>query len=247
MSTSRTVLIIGASGGIGTALCEKLHLEGVRLILGGRSESKLKPLAEQYGACYLAGNAKDSKYLSELCELGLQRWGALNGSVNLAGSLLLKAAHSTTEEEFQETLEQNLLTAFNLVRTSVAHMKKKGGSIVLVSSVAARLGLANHEAIAAAKAGVEGLTLSAAATYASFKIRINAVAPGLVKTPLTEKLTSNEMMLKASTQMHPLNRIGDPDHIASAIAWFLNPEQSWVTGQILGVDGGLGNLRSNRA
>ncbi len=159
---------------------------------------------------------------------------------------MLKAAHQTTDEEFLETLQQNLFTSFNLVRSAIPHMRKEGGSVVLLSSVAARMGLSNHEAIAAAKAAVEGLTLSSAATYAAYKIRFNAVAPGLVKTPLSSKLTSNEMVLKASTQMHPLQKIGEPKDVASAIRWFLSPEQSWITGQILGADGGLGSVKSNR-
>ena len=109
--------------------------------------------------------------------------------------------------------------------------------------MAARAGLSNHEAIAAAKAGVIGLTLSAAATYARQHIRINCVAPGLVRSPLTRKLTESEAALKASTNMHPLGRIGEPSDVASALAWLLDPEQSWVTGQVLGVDGGLSSLR----
>jgi NAD(P)-dependent dehydrogenase (short-subunit alcohol dehydrogenase family) len=119
-----------------------------------------------------------------------------------------------------------------------------GGSVVLVSSAAARLGLANHEAIAAAKAGVIGLTLSAAATYAPKGIRVNAVAPGLVRTPLTARVTGSEPALNASTSLHALGRIGEPDEVAGAIAWLLDPAQSWITGQVLGVDGGLATVRS---
>ncbi|MFM8394910.1 MAG: SDR family oxidoreductase, partial [Acidobacteriota bacterium] len=118
------------------------------------------------------------------------------------------------------------------------------GSAVLVSSAAARIGLANHEAIAAAKGAIEGLVLSAAATYAPKGIRINAVAPGLVRTPLTSRITGNEMSLKASVAMHALGRIGEPDDVAAGLAWLLDPSQQWVTGQIIGIDGGLGSLRS---
>jgi NAD(P)-dependent dehydrogenase (short-subunit alcohol dehydrogenase family) len=122
-------------------------------------------------------------------------------------------------------------------------MMSTGGSIALVSTAAARTGLANHEAIAAAKGGVIGLTLSAAATYASRNIRVNCVAPGLTATPLAARITSNEAALKASQAMHALGRIGQPEEVASALAWLLDPENSWVTGQILGVDGGLGSIR----
>ena len=114
----------------------------------------------------------------------------------------------------------------------------------MVSSVAARRGFANHEAVAAAKAGVIGFALSAAATYASRGLRFNVVAPGLVDTPMTHGLTSNPAILKASESMHPLGRIGKPEDIASTINWLLDEEQSWITGQVFGVDGGMSTLYS---
>ncbi len=115
---------------------------------------------------------------------------------------------------------------------------------MLVSSAAARVGLANHEAIAAAKAGIEGLVRSAAATYGPAGLRVNAVAPGLTRTPLTERITSNDAAAEASRAMHVLGRLGEPQDVASAIAWLLDPDQSWVTGQVIGVDGGLGAVRA---
>ena len=239
-------VIVGASGGIGSSLIELLTQDGWKLVLGARNEKALKALAEKWDHPFLAGDARDCKYTDSLFKLAIDSFGSVQGATNLAGSILLKAAHQTTDEEFLETLQQNLFTSFNLVRSAIPHMRKEGGSVVLLSSVAARMGLSNHEAIAAAKAAVEGLTLSSAATYAAYKIRFNAVAPGLVKTPLSSKLTSNEMVLKASTQMHPLQKIGEPKDVASAIRWFLSPEQSWITGQILGADGGLGSVKSNR-
>ena len=100
-----------------------------------------------------------------------------------------------------------------------------------------------QEAIAAAKAGVMGLTLSAAATYASSGLRVNAVAPGLTQTPLTASLTANEGSRKVSEAMHALGRLGEPADVARAVAFLLDPANSWITGQVLGVDGGLGSLR----
>ena len=116
--------------------------------------------------------------------------------------------------------------------------------MVLLSSAAARIGLANHEAVAAAKAGVIGLTLSAAATYARARIRFNAVAPGLVRTPLSAGLLANELAAKASVAMHPLGRLGEPEDVARAICWLLDPHNDWVTGQVLGVDGGLADVKA---
>jgi NAD(P)-dependent dehydrogenase (short-subunit alcohol dehydrogenase family) len=120
---------------------------------------------------------------------------------------------------------------------------ERDGSVVLVASAAATTGLANHEAIAASKAGIIGLARSAAATYASRGLRFNVVAPGLVRTPLTARITGNPAAEKASTAMHALGRLGEPDDIADAIAWLLGGSSSWITGQALGVDGGLASVR----
>jgi 3-oxoacyl-[acyl-carrier protein] reductase len=119
-----------------------------------------------------------------------------------------------------------------------------GGVVVLCSSVAAKRGLINHEAIAAAKAGVEGLALAAAASYARYQVRVNFVAPGLTRTGLTRSLTQNEAMTKTSAALHPLGRIGEAAEVASAICWLLGGAQRWVTGQVIGVDGGLGSVQA---
>ena len=233
-------VIIGASGGIGSAVSRRLKSCGAQVILLGRSADKLGPLGEELGA---KTQALDASKADEL-EQAVVSFGPINGIVNCAGSILLKPAHMTTEAEWSQTIETNLTTAYATVRAGAKVLGSTGGSIVLCTSAAARIGLANHEAIAAAKAGVIGLTLAAAATYAPRNIRVNCVAPGLVDTRLTARITSNEAALKASTAMHALGRIGRPEDVASAIAWLLDPENNWITGQILGVDGGLGTVRS---
>lgn len=162
--------------------------------------------------------------------------------------MLLKSAHATSIDEWNATLAANLTTAFAAVRAAVKGMRKpgpagvSGGSVVLVSSAAGRAGLANHEAIAAAKAGVIGLARSAAATYASAGIRVNAVAPGLVKTPLTERIWANAASAAASEGMHAAGRLGDPGDVAAMIVWLLDPANSWTTGEVFGVDGGLARV-----
>ena len=181
---------------------------------------------------------------AEALEHAVAALGTIHGIVNCAGSILLKPAHLTTETEWNETINTNLTTAYATVRAGAKALGSTGGSIVLCATAAARTGFVNHEAIAAAKGGVIGLTLSAAATYAARNIRVNCVAPGLVDTPLAARITGNEAARKASAAMHALGRIGRPDDVASAIAWLLDPENNWVTGQVLGVDGGLGTLRS---
>jgi 3-oxoacyl-[acyl-carrier protein] reductase len=237
-------VVLGATGGIGSELCRQLATAGARLVVAGRSTDRLCTLADELGARALSLNATDLEQVDACLAEAKAVYGRVDGVANCVGSLMLKPAHVTTAAEWQSTLTTKLTSAFVCVRAAVRVMMQTGGSIVLVSSVAARVGLANHEAIAAAKAGIIGLALSAAATYAERGIRVNCVAPGLVRTPLTAQLTANAAGLKASTALHPLGRIGEPADVAVAIAWLLNPQQSWITGQVLGVDGGLATLRT---
>ncbi len=235
--------ILGATGGIGAALCQRLSAQGARLFSGARDEAKLKALAAQTNAGTMSLDATQSASVDAFIAQAVSMYGQLDGVVNCVGSVLLKPAHITTNDEWQFTLQQNLDSAFYLLRAATKAMQGRGGSIVLLSSAAGRTGLANHEAIAAAKAGIIGLTLSAAASYAARGIRVNCVAPGLVATPLTARITGNEASLKASAAMHALGRIGTPEDVASAIAWLLDPANNWVTGQVIGVDGGLASVR----
>ena len=221
----RVYCVLAASSAIGSALGELLENEGATVHRLSRSRDALD--LTNFAAV----------------EAAVTALGRLDGLVNCAGSLLLKPAHLTTQAEYDATIAASLTTAFAAVRAAARAMMGSGGSIVLVSSAAARTGLANHEAIAAAKAGVIGLTQSAAASYAARGIRVNCVAPGLVETPLAARITGNEASLQASKAMHALGRIGQPGDVASAIAWLLDPANSWITGQVLGVDGGLGTIR----
>lgn len=236
-------LIFGITGGIGHELARLLVAQGHRIFGSARNEDRLQSLAASLGCNVMAGDVTNPRDVDRVVDTANQSMGGLDAVALCVGSILLKPAHLTTDEEWQSTLAVNLSSAFYVTRASAKAMSASGGSVVLVSTCAARVGLPNHEAIAAAKAGVEGLARSAAATYAPRKIRFNVVAPGLVDTPLAARITGNEMALKASLAMHPLGRIGTPRDVASAIAWLMDPNQSWVTGQVLGVDGGLASLR----
>ena len=240
---AQTTLILGATGGIGSALARRLAGQGHQLVLGARGADRLNALAEETRGLAIPLDATRTAEVEAAAAEAVGRFGRLHGVVNCVGSLLLKPAHLTSDEEWASTLALNLTSSFAAVRAA-ARSVSSGGSVVLMSSAAGRLGLANHEAIAAAKAGVIGLTLSAAATYAPKGIRVNALAPGLVRTPLTARITGSETALKASTALHALGRVGEPEEVAGAIAWLLEPGQSWVTGQVLGIDGGLASVRS---
>ncbi|MCC7054174.1 MAG: SDR family oxidoreductase [Gemmatimonadaceae bacterium] len=241
-------LILGATGGIGSVLARQLAASGAQLMLGARNADALHALATELGAGQQVVDATRAEEIEQVVEATVSRFGRLDGAVNCVGSLLLKPAHLTRPEEFDEVIAVNLRSAFALVRSATRAMMTNtapaGGSIVLVSSAAARIGLANHEAIAAAKAGIIGLTLSAAASYAAKQVRVNAVAPGLVRTPLTARITVSAPAEQASVAMHALGRLGEPSDVANAIAFLLDPRNAWTTGQVLGVDGGLGTLRS---
>jgi 3-oxoacyl-[acyl-carrier protein] reductase len=245
--TSPAYVIIGAAGGIGSAVAWQLHAAGARLMLAGRTLEKLEPLAAALNARQHEVEATDFKAVEACLQTAQSEFGQVDGVLNCAGSILLKPAHLTTEVELREVIDQNLVSAFATVRAAAGVMRKNGGSIVLMSSAAAEIGLPNHEAIAAAKAGVVGLMRSAAATYAAQRIRVNVVAPGLVETPMSERITANETSKKASIAMHPLGRLGQPEDIAQPICWLLSPESSWVTGQMIGVDGGLASLKARPA
>ncbi len=241
-------LILGATGGIGSALARQLATRGAHLVLAARNADALHALGTELGATTVLVDATLPADIDRAVETAVQTHGRLDGAANCVGSLLLKPAHLTRPEEFDDVLSANLRSAFSLVRASTRAMMSNsepaGGSIVLVASAAARIGLANHEAIAAAKGGVISLTLSAAASYASKQVRVNCVAPGLVRTPLTARITGSAAGEQSSLAMHALGRLGEPGDVARAIAFLLAPENSWITGQTLGVDGGLGTLRS---
>ena len=165
-SQSSVYVVLGATGGIGSALCRRLSATGARLLAAGRSPEKLAVLAEETDAQTFTLGVTQPESIEQCINQAVESYGRIDGVANCIGSLLLKPAHLTTEAEWSATLTTNLGSAFETVRAATRAMMRTGGSIVLVSSAAARIGLANHEAIAAAKAGIIGLMLSAAASYA---------------------------------------------------------------------------------
>ena len=227
-------LVIAGSSGIGQAVVAQLREAGHAVFATARDDAKITPDAVL--------DASDFDAVDAVFSAATEHMGGIDGVVNCAGSLLLKSAHLTTRAQYAAVIDASLTTAFATVRAAGKHMGD-GGSVVLVSSAAAMEGLANHEAIAAAKAGVIGLMLSAAATYAPSNLRFNAVAPGLTQTPLTAALTGNATSRAYSEAMHALGRLGTADDVARAIVFLLDPVNNWITGQVLGVDGGLSRVR----
>lgn len=236
-------LILGAGGGVGTALVRRLAARGSRLVLAGRTRGPLEALAASVGGAEVIElDASRFDQVDAAADRAVAALGRLDGMACLIGSIMLKPAHQTSQGELQATLEQNVHSAFAAVRAGGRVMRSAGGCVVLTASTAGRVGLPNHEAIAAAKAGVIGLMQAAAATYAP-NVRFNAVAPGLTRTPMAGPLLASEMAEKASVAMHPLGRLGEPGDVAGAIDYLLSADAAWITGQVLGVDGGLATVR----
>lgn len=240
-------VILGATGGIGSELSRQLAAQGASLMLGAQTSEKLEKLANELRAQHFALDATQTGQVDRCVEQTVETYGRVDGIANCVGSVLLKPAHLTSDDEWAFTIAVNLTTAFATVKAAARAMRRDGGSVVLTSSAAARVGIANHEAIAAAKGGIIGLMLSASATYSRNNIRVNCVAPGLVRTPSTERITNNETSLKVSLAMHPLGRVGEPSDVASLMVWLLDYRQAWITGQVFGVDGGLGTVHPRLA
>ena len=227
-------LIIGAAGGIGSELVKGLM--GTSNLLLGYFNSSLNVPVESHHV-----DATNFNSVHEFVEKGLEKYGTVDAIVCLPGSLILKPAHKCSEEEFENTINTNLKSSFSVVRAAGALLENS--SIVLMSTAAASIGLSNHELIVSAKAGVEGLARSAAKTYARKNLRFNTISPGMVETPLTSSITSNEIVRKASEKMHALQRIGKPRDISNMIKFLINPENDWITGQNFIVDGGLSSTK----
>ncbi|MGE3777064.1 MAG: SDR family NAD(P)-dependent oxidoreductase, partial [Pirellulaceae bacterium] len=235
------IAILGATGTIGSALSRRLARQRHHVLLVGRNEGKLRSLAEELGQPYVAVDLTNSQPLEAALYATTDAHGGIHALVNCIGSILLKPAHATTDDEFRQVVQTNLFTAFATVRVGAKLLRERGGVIVLLASAAAEIGIQNHEAIAAAKAGVIGLARSAAATYAPRNIRVNVVSPGLIRTEMTRRIWENETNATASAQLHALGRLGEPEQVASLVEWLLDEENDWITGQVIGIDGGLGH------
>tara|TARA_B100001250_G_scaffold135383_1_gene115809 strand:+ start:3208 stop:3948 length:741 start_codon:yes stop_codon:yes gene_type:complete len=241
---SKVVWIIGGSGGIGSNLARRMSDNGWKVIISARNIENLNLVSDGKYIDSLIVDATNADDVQEKAKQINETYGSLDAVVNSVGSIFLRPLHATSSEQFMETINQNLVTSFNVIRaTAKIMMRGNGGRIVLFSSAAASLGMPNHAAISAAKAGVEGLARAAASDYAKRGIRVNVISPGLVDTPLSSYLLASEQSRKISEDMHPVGKIGEPDDIASVAEWLITSAPEWMTGDIIPVDGGLTNLK----
>jgi NAD(P)-dependent dehydrogenase (short-subunit alcohol dehydrogenase family) len=242
MGMSHTFIIIGATGGIGSALSRKLASAGHTIHAIGRDAAKLAALTAEIGGTSAVADVSNRAEL----EAAVKAAGpAVAGLAYCVGTINLKPVSRITDEDVERDFTLNALGALRAVQAALPALKANAtpSSIVFFSTVAVQQGFANHASIGLSKGAVEGLMLSLAAELAP-KIRVNCVAPSLTKTPLAAALTSSEQMATAIASLHALQRLGEPDDIAAAAAFLLAPEASWITGQVICVDGGRSSLRT---
>lgn len=223
----KNIVIIGGGSGIGKEILTTLDKLGANTFTYSKSGTDTK----QFDA------TKDGDLLSELPD-------KIHGVVYCPGSITLKPFHRLSIEDFQQDLDINFLGAVRVLQACFKALKNsKGASVVLFSTVAVQTGLNFHSSIAGAKGAVESLTRSLAAEWAPLQIRVNAVAPSLTDTPLASSLLSTDDKKEGAKKRHPLGRYGDARDIAEAAVFLLSDQSSWVTGQVLHVDGGMSVIR----
>lgn len=241
-----SIAILGATGSIGSSLARVLSAAGHSLVLLGRNEAKLAQLSQETSQPFAVVDMSSSQNLIVAITTSMNPAESLTGIVNCIGSLWLKPIQFTSDEDFRTVVDTNLFTGFATVKAAAKLMRENGGSVVLLSSAAAEIGLHHHESIGAAKAGIIGLARSAAASLSNYNVRVNCVCPGMTRTEMTRQIWENPTSEKASQEMHALGRIGEPAHIASMIQFLLDPANDWITGQAIAVDGGLSTIQPRR-
>jgi len=233
MIENKNILIIGGSSGIGLALAEHLAPHNT-IYVASRSGEPVQHLNVQHIAFDATQEELDVSRLPEV----------LHGFVYCPGSINLRPFKGLTVEAFQSDFELNVLGAVRSLKSVLRQLSASGNAaVVFYSTVAVQTGMPFHSSIAAAKGAIEGLTRSLAAEFAP-KIRVNAIAPSLVDTPLALKFLNNDTKVDKANERHPLGRVGNAQEIAQATAFLLGEESSWMTGSVLQLDGGIGNLKT---
>ncbi len=236
---SNKYLIFGATGSIGSSLAEQLTDSGHEVHLIARNEDELKPLSEKLGCTYSVADVLEENFVervrSDASDLDVK------GIAYCVGSIDLKPLKRVTESDLHNCMKLNLYSAIEVIKGFQEELKKNHGSIVLFSSVAAQKGFTNHTIIASAKAAIEGLTVTLAAEFAP-NIRVNCIAPSLTSSKISQSMLKSPVVAEALAKAHPLKRLGEGKDSASLAKFLLGDESSWVTGQIIGVDGGRSRL-----
>jgi NAD(P)-dependent dehydrogenase (short-subunit alcohol dehydrogenase family) len=233
MIENKNILIIGGSSGIGLALAELLSSTN-SVYVASRSHESLSHL-----------NVKHLPFDATTDELDLSVLPEnLDGFVYCPGSINLRPFRGLKTEAFTADFEINVIGAVKALKSVLNLLNAStNAAVVFYSTVAVQTGMPFHSSVAASKGAIEGLTRSLAAEFAP-KIRVNAIAPSLVDTPLASKFLNNETKLEKANERHPLGRVGTVEEMAKATAYLLSEDSSWMTGRILQLDGGIGNLKT---
>ena len=241
---NKVALVTGAAGGVGQAVVARLAAQGWQLIVTSR---QAEHLTAAFGEQHLQVVADCSTVAGagQILQAAKAHQMQPVGLAHCVGNIRLGALHRMSEADFNDCLNANLVSAFHTLAAFVGALReaRSQGAAVLVSSAAARIGTANHEAVAAAKAGVEGLVRGAAASYAAHGIRINAVAPGIIETPASAGLIASAAGREAAARQYPLPGIGSPEELAELMCWLLSASAARVTGQVWALDGGFSSIR----
>ncbi|TAE37299.1 MAG: SDR family oxidoreductase [Sphingobacteriales bacterium] len=228
-------LIIGGSSGIGLQLVKNLLSQGHTVYAASRQKKELPTEA----------NFIELDVLGDVSVLKTQLPDELHGLAYCPGTINLKPFGRLTEDDFLNDYKTNVIGAVKVIQQVINKLKAVNtSSIVLFSTVAAKTGMGFHASVAASKSALEGLAVSLAAEFAANKIRVNVIAPSLTNTPLAANLLSSPERKEASDKRHPLGRIGTANEVADAAEFLLSDKSSWITGQVLGIDGGMSSLRT---
>jgi NAD(P)-dependent dehydrogenase (short-subunit alcohol dehydrogenase family) len=232
-------LIFGATGSIGSSLAQQLKDSNQEAHLISRNEDELKALSEKLGFSFTVVDVLEAGFIDQVKSDVSD--DIIKGLAYCIGSIDLKPIKRVTESDMNKCMKLNLYSAIEAIQGFQDELKKSNGSIVLFSSVAAQKGFTNHTIIASAKAAIEGLTVTLAAEFAP-SIRVNCIAPSLTDSKISQSMLKSEVVAEALAKAHPLKRLGEGKDSASLAKFLLSGENSWVTGQIIGVDGGRSSL-----
>ncbi len=234
---SEKYLIFGATGSIGSSLAEQLKKSGQEIHLVARNENELSEAAKKLECSHTVADVLEEGFMQKV----KSDISEIKGLAYCVGSIDLKPFRMVNEQDFQKCMKLNLYSAVEAIKSFQESLKKNNGSIVMFSTVAAQRGFTNHAIIASTKAAVEGLTVSLAAEFAP-NIRVNCVAPSLTKSKIAAPMLKNANIAEGIAKAHPLKRLGEGKDSASLAKFLLTEESSWVTGQIIAVDGGRSKL-----
>ena len=234
---SEKYLIFGATGSVGSSLAEQLKNSGNDIHLIARNESEVKAFAEKLDCSYTVADVLEDGFIEKV-KSDIKE---IKGIAYCVGSIDLKPLRMVTEADMNKCMKLNLYSAIEAIKGFQEILKKNKGSVVLFSTVAAQRGFTNHTIIASAKAAVEGLTVTLAAEFAP-NIRVNCVAPSLSKSKIAEPMLKNPAIAEGIAKAHPLKRLGEGKDSAALAKFLITEDSSWVTGQVIAVDGGRSKL-----